>query len=210
MSENMIENNKVSVIGEIVSGFTFSHKVFGEKFYMADVSVGRLSGKADIIPLMISERLLDVSQDYAGCTIEALGQLRSYNRQDGARNRLDLSVFVQKISFMEEPVDHKKNNQIFLDGYICKAPAYRETPLGRGIADLMLAVNRPYGKSDYIPCIAWGRNARYASGLPVGTRLHVWGRIQSREYIKKISETEGETRVAYEVSVSGFEFWDKD
>ena len=197
-----MENNKVSIIGEIVSGFTFSHKVFGEGFYMVDVSVKRLSGQADIIPLMVSERLIDVHENYIGCTIEALGQFRSYNRHEGVRNRLLLSIFVREVHFMEECTDYTKTNQIFLDGYICKVPIYRKTPLGREIADILLAVNRPYGKSDYIPCISWGRNARYASSLSVGTKVKIWGRIQSREYTKAISETECEERIAYEVSIS--------
>ena len=156
MTEKMIENNKVSVIGEIVSDFTFSHEVFGEGFYMVELSVNRLSEQADIIPLMVSERLVDVHKDYRGLTMEAIGQFRSYNRHEGTKNRLMLSVFVREIHFMEEFTDYTKTNQIFLDGYICKAPIYRKTPLGREIADLLLAVNRPYGKSDYIPCISWG------------------------------------------------------
>lgn len=205
MSEKMIENNKVSVIGEIVSGFTFSHEVFGEGFYLVDVAVSRLSDQADIIPLMISERLLNIDEDYVGCTIEALGQFRSYNRHEGTKNRLVLSIFVREVTFMEEFTDYTKTNQIFLDGYICKAPIYRKTPLGREIADLLLAVNRPYGKSDYIPCISWGRNARYAAGFEVGSRVRIWGRVQSREYTKKISDMECEKRIAYEVSVSKLE-----
>ena len=205
MSEKMIENNKVSVIGEIVSGFSFSHEVFGEGFYMVDVAVSRLSQQADVIPLMISERLVDVSRDYTGQTVEAIGQFRSYNRHEGVKNRLILSVFVREIHFIEEFTDYTKTNQIFLDGYICKLPIYRKTPLGREIADLLLAVNRPYGKSDYIPCISWGRNARYAAGFSVGTRVRIWGRVQSREYTKKLSDTECEKRVAYEVSISKLE-----
>ena len=205
MSEKVIENNKVSVIGEIISGFTFSHEVFGEGFYMVDVAVNRLSENADIIPLMISERLLNVREDYRGCTVEAIGQFRSYNRHEGIRNRLVLSVFVREIHFMEEFTDYTKTNQIFLDGYICKTPIYRKTPLGREIADLLLAVNRPYGKSDYIPCICWGRNARFASAFEVGEHVQILGRIQSREYVKKLSETETQKRIAYEVSVSKLE-----
>ena len=168
MSEKMIENNKVSVIGEIVSEFTFSHEAFGEGFYLVDVAVKRLSGQADILPLMVSERLLDVRRDYSGDTVEAIGQFRSYNRHEGVRNRLELSVFAREVRFMEEFTAYTKTNQISLDGYICKPPVYRRTPLGREIADILLAVNRPYGKSDYIPCISWGRNARYVSGLEVG------------------------------------------
>ena len=192
MSEKCMENNKVTVIGEIVSEFTFSHEVYGEGFYMTEISVCRLSDQADVIPLMVSERLLDIRRNYIGQTVAATGQFRSYNRHEGNRNRLLLSVFVREIEF--------------LDGYICKQPVYRKTPLGREIADLLVAVNRPYGKSDYIPCIAWGRNARYASGFEVGGRVRVWGRVQSREYTKKLSEVECEKRVAYEISVSKLEY----
>ena len=205
MSEKVMENNKVSVIGTVVSEFTFSHEVFGEGFYLVDLSVSRLSEQADIIPLMISERLIDVTKNYEGCTVEAIGQFRSYNRHEGAKNRLVLSVFVREVNFLPEFTDYTTTNQIFLDGYICKEPIYRKTPLGREIADILLAVNRPYGKSDYIPCIAWGRNARYASGFAVGTRVCIWGRVQSREYTKKLSDVECEKRVAYEVSVSKLE-----
>ncbi|MFR8165480.1 MAG: single-stranded DNA-binding protein [Enterocloster sp.] len=204
MSEKVMENNRVTVIGTIVSDFTFSHAVFGEGFYLVDLSVSRLNEQADVIPLMVSERLMDVTRDYRGCTIEADGQFRSYNHE-GVKNRLVLSVFVREVQFLEEFTDYTKTNQIFLDGYICKEPIYRKTPLGREIADLLVAVNRPYGKSDYIPCIAWGRNARFASGFSVGTRIQIWGRVQSREYTKKLSETECEKRTAYEVSVSKLE-----
>ena len=210
MTEKGMENNKVTVIGTIVSGFTFSHAVFGEGFYLVDLLVNRLSEQADTIPLMISERLIDVTQDYTGEAIKVSGQFRSYNRHEEQKNRLVLSVFVREIHFMEKFTDYTKTNQIFLDGYICKAPVYRKTPLGREIADLLLAVNRPYGKSDYIPCIAWGRNARFASGFEVGTRVRVWGRVQSREYTKKLSETECEKRVAYEVSISKLECGDQE
>ena len=205
MADKIIENNQVTIMGQIVSQFTFSHQVFGEGFYMVDVAVSRLSQQADVIPLMISERLVDVSRDYTGQTVEAIGQFRSYNRHEGVKNRLMLSVFVREIHFIEEFTDYTKTNQIFLDGYICKLPIYRKTPLGREIADLLLAVNRPYGKSDYIPCISWGRNARYAAGFSVGTRVRIWGRVQSREYTKKLSDTECEKRVAYEVSISKLE-----
>lgn len=205
MSEKVIENNRVSVIGEIVSGFTFSHEVFGEGFYTVDMAVNRLSDQMDVIPLLVSERLIDVKADYQGQTAMVTGQFRSYNRHEGMKNRLVLSVFVREIEFMEAFTDYTKTNQIFLDGYICKQPIYRKTPLGREIADLLVAVNRPYGKSDYIPCIAWGRNARYASNFDVGNRLRIWGRVQSREYTKKLTETECEKRVAYEVSVSKLE-----
>ena len=192
-------------MGEIVSDFTYSHEIFGEGFYMVDVSVERLSDSIDIIPLMVSERLLDVNGDYKGMYIVVNGQFRSYNRHEERKNKLVLSVFAREIDFVDEIGENTKSNQIYLDGYICKEPVYRKTPLGREIADLLLAVNRPYGKSDYIPCICWGRNARYASNFEVGARCAVWGRIQSREYMKKISEEELEKRIAYEVSVSKLE-----
>ncbi len=192
-------------MGEVTSTFSFSHEVFGEGFYMVDVSVRRLSNSEDKIPVMISERLIDVSQDYTGEFIMVSGQFRSYNRHDEQKNRLVLSVFAREVSFIEEELDGAKTNSILLDGYICKLPVYRKTPLGREIADLLLAVNRPYGKSDYIPCICWGRNARFASAFEVGEHVQILGRIQSREYVKKLTETETEKRTAYEVSVSKLE-----
>ena len=172
---------------------------------MVDVLVRRLSNSEDQIPLMISERLLDVTQDYTGEYIMVNGQFRSYNRHEEQKNRLILSVFVREVEFISEEPDGAKTNSVLLDGYICKQPIYRKTPLGREIADLLLAVNRPYGKSDYIPCICWGRNARYASAFEVGEHVQVLGRIQSREYVKRLSETETEKRTAYEVSVSKLE-----
>ena len=205
MSDKIIENNQVTIMGKVATEFSFSHEVFGEGFYMVEVEVKRLSNSEDRIPLMISERLIDVTQDYTGEYIMVHGQFRSYNRHEEQKNRLVLSVFVREISFMEEEPDGTKTNSIWLDGYICKEPIYRKTPLGREIADLLLAVNRPYGKSDYIPCICWGRNARYASGFEGGEHVQLLGRIQSREYVKRISDTETEKRIAYEVSVSKLE-----
>ena len=143
---------------------------------------------------MVSERLLDVTQDYVGEYIEIHGQFRSYNRHEEKHNRLVLSVFAREVRFVEEEDDSVPVNQIFLDGYICKPPVYRKTPLGIEIADLLMAVNRPYGKSDYIPCICWGRNARYASAFAVGGHVLIWGRIQSREYVKKLGENQAEKR----------------
>lgn len=200
--EKLFENNQVIIAGEIVSGFTFSHEVYGEGFYMVEVAVNRLSSNADYLPVMVSERLIDVRENYEGEYVCIAGQFRSYNRHEEKKNRLVLSVFAREISFTDEPGEGTKSNQIFLDGYICKEPIYRKTPLGREIADLLIAVNRSYGKSDYIPSICWGRNARYASGFAVGTHIQLWGRIQSREYVKKLNEFEAEKRIAYEVSVS--------
>lgn len=200
--DKVFENNQVIIAGEIVSGFTFSHEVYGEGFYMVEVAVNRLSNYADYIPVMVSERLIDVTENYEGQYISVVGQFRSYNRHEEKKNRLVLSVFAREIEFTGEPGEDVKSNQIFLDGYICKEPIYRKTPLGREIADLLIAVNRSYGKSDYIPSICWGRNARYAAGFAVGEHVQIWGRIQSREYVKKLNEFETEKRIAYEVSVS--------
>jgi len=205
MTDKVFDNNQVTIAGEIMGSFTFSHDVFGEGFYVMDISVGRLSESNDIIPIMVSERLVDVKKDYTGMYAVVNGQFRSYNRHEESRNRLVLSVFAREIEIVEEPADDVRPNYIFLDGFVCKPPIYRKTPLGREIADVLLAVNRPYGKSDYIPCICWGRNARFAEGFQVGEHIQIWGRIQSREYQKKIAENEFEKRVAYEVSVSKLE-----
>ena len=210
MVDKVIENNRVAIIGEIVSDFRFSHQVYGEGFYVVDVAVNRLSDLSDIIPMMVSERLVDVSTSYIGQLVEASGQFRSYNRHDEGKNKLMLSIFVREWQFVDENPEAGKTNQIFLDGFICKAPIYRKTPLGREIADLLIAVNRPYGKSDYIPCITWGRNARYCSRFEVGCHIRVWGRIQSREYTKKTDNGESIQKVAYEVSVSKIEFVDNE
>ena len=193
-------------MGKIATGFTFSHQVFGEGFFVMDLIVKRLSDSEDRIPVMVSERLVDVTQDYVGEYIEISGQFRSYNRHEEKHNRLVLSVFAREVRFIGPDEDVIPTNQIFMDGYICKPPVYRKTPLGREIADVLLAVNRPYGKSDYIPCICWGRNARYASAFTVGGHVLIWGRIQSREYVKKLGENQTERRTAYEVSVSKLEY----
>ena len=210
MTDKLFENNQVSMMGEIVSEFQFSHEVFGEGFYMVELAVNRLSNYSDYIPLMISERLIDTEQDYTGQLIRVSGQFRSYNRHEEKKNRLVLSVFVRELEFLDEIDENEKTNQIFLDGYICKDPVYRKTPLGREIADILLPVNRPYGKSDYIPCICWGRNARFASGFTVGSHIQIVGRVQSREYVKRIDEENVEHRVAYEVSVSKVDLLEND
>lgn len=200
-----IENNQVTLSGEIVSNFEFSHEIFGEGFYTAMLASERLSGQKDIIPIMVSERIVDVKADWIGWFVRVSGQFRSYNKHEGGRNHLILSVFAREFEVIGMLIFDDNKNQISLDGYICKPPKYRETPLGREVADILLAVNRPYGKSDYVPMICWGRNARFAENLEVGTRLQIDGRIQSREYQKRISETKSETRVVYEVSISKLE-----
>lgn len=203
MNETRIENNKVTLSGEIVSNFEFDHECYGEKFYTAMIVIERLSGVKDVIQVVVSDRLIDMKADWTGSFVKVSGQFRSYNKHEGDRNRLVLHVFAKEFEEFEEmPFSDNHSNYIFCDGYICKQPIYRKTPLGREIADILLAVNRPYGKSDYIPCITWGRNARFASDLEVGTRLQIDGRIQSREYMRRISDDEYETRTAYEVSIS--------
>lgn len=193
------KNNKVYFMGEIVSEATFSHEVYGEGFYELYVKVMRLSGQADILPVTISERLIQGNDLKTGSVICALGQFRSYNKLEGGRSRLMLTVFVRELL---DAAPGKNPNSIVLSGYICKQPVYRTTPFNREIADLLIAVNRAYNKSDYIPCIAWGRNARFVQNLKVGDRVALSGRIQSREYQKRLSETETVTMTAYEVSIS--------
>ena len=189
-----------------LEGLKVSVNSFSVNKFGLDLLVKRLSDSEDRIPVMVSERLVDVTQDYVGQYVEIHGQFRSYNRHEEKHNRLVLSAFARELKFLEEEDSLAPVNQIFLDGYICKPPVYRKTPLGREIADLLLAVNRPYGKSDYIPCICWGRNARYASAFEVGGHVLIWGRIQSREYMKRIGENETQKRIAYEVSVSKLEY----
>ena len=199
MDHALEKNNRVFLMGEIVSEATFSHEVYGEGFYEFFVRVMRLSGQADVLPVTVSERLIEGHSLVKGGTLCALGQFRSYNKLENGRSRLMLTVFVREL-LPELP--GKNPNSILLSGYICKPPVYRTTPFNREIADLLVAVNRAYNKSDYIPCIAWGRNARFVRNLAVGDKVAISGRIQSREYQKRLSDTEVKTMTAYEVSVS--------
>ena len=205
MADKAMDNNQVTIVGTVDSEFTYSHEVFGEGFYMLEVVVSRLSHMEDRIPLMVSERLVDVKESCMGKIVEVHGQFRSYNKHEEGRNRLILSVFVREFSFVGEEGTLTRPNSIYLDGYICKPPVYRMTPLGREIADLLMAVNRPYGKSDYLPCICWGRNARFAGKFEVGTHIHLWGRIQSRTYQKRLQDDVVEKRTSYEISVNKIE-----
>ncbi len=157
MSDKIIENNQVTVIGSVASEFTYSHEVFGEGFYMVDILVKRLSNSSDRIPVMVSERLIDVTQDYKGRSIMVSGQFRSYNRHEEQKNRLVLSVFAREMEFIEEEPDGAKTNHILLEGYMCKTPVYRKTPLGREIADLLLAVNRPLREIRLYPLYLLGK-----------------------------------------------------
>ncbi|MBQ7164184.1 MAG: single-stranded DNA-binding protein [Clostridia bacterium] len=193
------KNNKVYLNGEIVSPAIYSHEVYGEGFYEFNVSVNRLSGQADVLPVTVSERLVAEGGLCVGSRLIAIGQFRSYNKMVEGKSKLMLTVFVREL--LPAPLSINPNN-VVLSGYVCKPPVYRTTPFNREIADLLIAVNRAYNKSDYIPAIAWGRNARFVKNLSVGEKIVVCGRIQSREYQKKISETEARTMTAYEVSVS--------
>lgn len=206
--DNLMLNNKIYLEGEMVSELQFSHEMYGEGFYTFDIEVPRLSDAKDTLFVTVSERLISGMDIKIGSQIIVEGQLRSYNKFVDGANRLILTVFARNINICEEK--SKNPNQIFLDGFICKEPVYRTTPFGREISDMLLAVNRAYNKSDYIPTIAWGRNSRFCKSLKVGDNIKVWGRLQSREYQKKISETEAIKKVAYEVSISKMEKVSKD
>lgn len=201
--ENYMDNNKIALEGRVVTTPLYSHELYGEVFYIFDLEVERLSDSKDILSITISERLLSDFEINLGEYLKIDGQLRSYNKLIDNRNKLVLTVFARSI---EVPMEKQRDpNEIILDGFICKQPIYRKTPFGREITDLLIAVNRAYNKSDYIPVIAWGRNARFSKDFSVGARIRVTGRLQSREYVKNISETEKITRVAYEVSISKLE-----
>lgn len=215
MDTNYSENNQLVLVGKVTSEKRFSHEIYGEKFYIFDLSVPRLSGNADIIPITISERLLIEENLDVGKNVIIEGQFRSYNSYENERNKLVLTVFAKEIKFANEedeefkPSKENVSNEVTLTGYICKKPIYRKTPFGREIADLLLAVNRAYNKSDYIPCIAWGRNARFCENVPVGTEVRIVGRVQSRQYEKKYEDGTSEIKVAYEVSIASLEVIDE-
>ena len=201
--DNLMLNNKIYLEGTVVSELEFSHEMYGEGFYTFNLEVMRLSDSKDLLNITVSERLITTMDLKIGTEIVVEGQLRSYNKFIDGNNKLILTVFASNIEYCEER--SKNPNEIFLDGFICKEPVYRTTPFGREIADLLLAVNRSYNKSDYIPTIAWGRNSRFCKTLEVGDNIRIWGRLQSREYQKKISETEVVKKIAYEVSISKME-----
>ena len=205
MENTQFDNNSVVVIGTVITELEFSHEVYGEKFYSFKLDVPRLSETSDVIRVTISERFFGCIKPVVGDTVLIKGQFRSYNNFSNIGNKLLLTVFVKEIERTDELESFKNPNSIYLNGYVCKRPVYRTTPFQREIADILLAVNRSYNKSDYIPCIAWGRNAKFAETLEVGTNLKVWGRIQSREYQKRIGEDEFETKMAYEISISKME-----
>ena len=216
MNTNYDDNNHIILLGKVTSEKRFTHEIYGEKFFVFDLSVPRLSGSADVIPVTISERLLTNQDIEIGNKLEIEGQFRSYNSYMPGRNKLVLTVFTKDIRFLENQEDEiiagkdVISNEVTLDGFLCKKPIYRKTPFGREIADILLAVNRGYNKSDYIPCIAWGRNARFCENMPVGTEVKIVGRVQSRAYEKKHEDGTVENKVAYEVSVSSLELANKN
>ena len=216
METSITENNSLVLVGKITDEKKFSHEIYGEKFYSFNLSVPRLSGNADIIPITISERLFKEDELVIDKKVRVRGQFRSYNSYEKEKNRLILTVFAKDIEFLENQDDEVTaskeflSNEVVLVGYICKPPIYRQTPFGREIADILLAVNRAYNKSDYIPCIAWGRNARFCSKMEVGTEVRLIGRVQSRNYEKKHEDGTIEPRVAYEVSIASLELVNGD
>ena len=214
MNTNYDDNNHLVLVGKVTREKRFSHEIYGEKFYIFDLSVPRLSGNADIIPVTISERLLTNQDITIGNKIEIDGQFRSYNSYDQEKNKLILTVFAKDVEEVKEAEEQEENeivkkdettNEVVLIGFVCKKPIYRQTPFGREIADLLLAVNRAYNKSDYIPTIAWGRNARFCQNLEVGAQVKIIGRVQSRQYEKKYEDGTSEMKVAYEVSICSLE-----
>ena len=206
MKDAGTENNVACIAGRILPGAAYSHEMYGERFYRADILACRSSGIMDTIPLMVSENVVDLEREHLDGMVEVTGPFRSYNRKEDGKSHLELSVLVQGIRYLDDGyVDCGSNNRVLLKGFLCKPPVYRRTPLGREVTDILLAVNRPYGKSDYIPCICWGRDAVLASRLDVGSAVNITGRIQSREYLKVYPGTESETRVAYEVSIRKLE-----
>ena len=212
MNTNYSENNHLVLVGKIASEKKYSHEIYGEKFYVFNLEVIRLSSTVDIIPITVSERLLTNLNLEIGKKVSVEGQFRSYNNYENERNRLILTVFAKEITEVEEQEEDKEevSNEVILIGYICKKPIYRQTPFGREISDVLLAVNRAYNKSDYIPCIAWGRNARFCQNMEVGTEVKLTGRVQSRVYEKKYEDGKVETRTAYEVSIASMEIANKE
>lgn len=205
MENTYFENNQATIAGEVLGELTFSHMIYGEKFFLFKLRIPRLSENFDIVNVTISERFFSEFTPEAGDLLLIEGQFRSYNNFTDTGNRLVLTIFAKKVVRLETLDEIENPNQIFLSGYICKAPVYRTTPFQREIADILLAVNRFYNKSDYIPCIAWGRNAKFAEGLSVGTHLKIWGRVQSRDYQKRIDDENYIIKTAYEISISKME-----
>ena len=210
MVTNYAQNNYIMLVGKITSEKKFSHEIYGESFFNFDLEIPRLSGISDIIPITISERLIANFDLSLGKQVVIEGQFRSYNTYEDSKSRLILTVFVKEIREKGEDEEIKVPNEVQLVGHICRKPIYRKTPFGREIADILVAVNRAYNKSDYIPCITWGRNARFCENMQIGTELRLVGRVQSRPYEKKHEDGTVEQRTAYEVSISSLEFVNKE
>lgn len=213
MFDKIMDTNNVRLVGKVASEKVFSHEMYGEGFYSVDLEVPRLSDSVDLLPVTVSERLMVDVDLSIGQYIMVEGQLRSYNRYIDSGNRLVLTIFAKDIyTPNEDELTEvlRKPNEIYLDGYICKKPIYRTTPFGREITDILIAVNRSYNKSDYIPCISWGRNARFCEKMLVGDHIKLWGRVQSREYQKKLDDGELQRKVAFEVSISKLEYVEND
>ena len=210
MVTNYSQNNYIMLVGKITSEKKFSHEIYGESFFNFDLEIPRLSGISDIIPITISERLIANFDLSIGKQVVIEGQFRSYNTYEDSKSRLILTVFVKEIREKGEDEEIKVPNEVQLVGHICRKPIYRKTPFGREIADILVAVNRAYNKSDYIPCITWGRNARFCENMQIGTELKLVGRVQSRPYEKKHEDGTVEQRTAYEVSISSLEFVNKE
>lgn len=210
MVTNYSQNNYILLVGQVTSEKKFSHEIYGESFFNFNLEIPRLSGISDIIPITISERLIANFDLSIGKKVVIEGQFRSYNTYEDSRSRLILTVFVKEIRERGEDEEIKVPNEVQLVGHICRKPIYRKTPFGREIADILVAVNRAYNKSDYIPCITWGRNARFCEDMPIGTELKLVGRVQSRAYEKKHEDGTVEARTAYEVSISSLEFVNKE
>ncbi len=209
---DIMSNNEAVAIGKVAELPEFSHRHFDEDFYVFELEIPRLSENYDTIKVMISDKLISAQEICIGDIFEVHGQFRSYNNYSGSGNKLMLVLFSKEIFQRNEDAltSEDKPNSLYLSGYICKEPVYRTTPFGREITDLLVAVNRAYGKSDYIPCIAWGRNAKYASKLSVGDHIEIWGRMQSREYHKKLENDDVVVKKAYEISVSRLNVVEED
>lgn len=235
MPSEVVDNNIAKISGLVDDAPSLSYSIYGEGFYAFNVRIKRTSGSFDIIPAVVSDRLVDEKFVLPGRFIYIEGQFRSHNVQGETRSQLKLMVFARKVILFDEknePVEFSAAfadesgdyynadcgdnanelpqitpdmNEIMLDGFICKQPVFRITPLKREIADMLIAVNRPYNKSDYIPCICWGRNARFCGKRAIGERVKIRGRIQSRVYVKKFPDGREEERTAFEVSISGIE-----
>ena len=199
MNLEITNNNKVYLNGTLASLPVFSHEIYGESFYEVNLNVQRLSEQVDVVPITISERLFDQKSLVVGMPVSVKGQFRSYNKIVDGHSKLMLTVFVREIC---DKIENINSNIIEIVGYVCKEPVYRTTPFKREICDVLIAVNRAYNKSDYLPCIAWGRNARFVKDLDVGQKVFLSGRIQSRQYQKKLDEQNVEMRTAFEISIS--------